>query len=1241
MRILAIRGANLASLAAPFEVDFEKSPLVDAGLFAITGPTGSGKSTILDALCLALFDQVPRLPGGRGVPVGRASEEEALRIGSNDVRSVLRRGAGEGFAEVDFVGNDGKRYRARWDVRRARRRAEGRLQSQQLGLTRLDTNEAIGHTKTEVLHEIAVRLGLTFDQFRRSVLLAQGDFAAFLKADSDERAALLERITGTRLYSELSQAAYRRAAEEQNLLDRLQSSLAEIRPLDPEARVALEVERRAMSDAVRRTETEQEGLRAILAWHDQHQALRAGEAEARDVLEKADVQWGASAGRRATLEEVERAQPLRPRLEAFRTASKALAEAEAREASARAERDAATRTVQQDREKHATAAQQLDAARRDRDDSRGRLNEARRLDVRIETATRHAAELAARATEAVAAAQAAQARVTELDQSHDTTTRELDQALAWVRENQAWEPLAREWGRWEETLRRYARRRQEQVQVLAERRQHEQALETGRKVLVEAQAAQRAAQESVAKNNAKLEALEARADALPTEALRQEREQLDAERERVREAQRLVEEASQISARIEERSRELELARAGEAESAATLADLATQLPAKAAQLEEAGHELALALATRDEHVKHLRTLLESGSPCPVCGATEHPWAGQEVVFDGQVQGHRERLGQLDADQRALQQRQATAEAQQRQAAETVRRMTPAVEADRTRQQALARTWDHVGLVDKPPLAFTDVRLATSLAERVSRIEARLGGLADKEHRADALAHEIVQARRAVDQARDAVQATTGRVHEADRDCQALEGRLRETAVRAEHLSEELESIADTVARPLGVLTGWRDALDRDAATLIERCATRARLWAENTARREACREALAELDKTLAEARSAARSTRTAADDAERLKAAADRALADLLTARSGYFGGKPVDGVERALDAACELADVREKAASQSLSESQRKASAADQAVVATAAEMERRHKERAGAQRLLDAALDEAGTDLVRLEQRLQHDARWVAGERAIIESLREARETAATVLSERTRRRQAHEAAVPAQTRDDAAAQLQALGAQLDDRRDQLAEHIARLRQDDERRRQAAKLTGETDRQALKVKTWSALNELIGSADGKKFRVFAQSLTLEALLAHANSHLEDLSRRYRLQRVPGSDLELQVIDVDMGDEVRSVHSLSGGESFLVSLALALGLASLSSQTAQVESLFIDEGFGSLDQDALDTAIASLDTLQSLGRKVGVISHVPTLVERIGTRIRVVPRGGGRSVVEVRQG
>ena len=198
--------------------------------------------------------------------------------------------------------------------------------------------------------------------------------------------------------------------------------------------------------------------------------------------------------------------------------------------------------------------------------------------------------------------------------------------------------------------------------------------------------------------------------------------------------------------------------------------------------------------------------------------------------------------------------------------------------------------------------------------------------------------------------------------------------------------------------------------------------------------------------------------------------------------------------------------------------------------------------------------------------------------------------------------------------------------------------QKEEVAIRIREDDQRLVTGQLLKQELENQQKIWERWESINELIGSKSGTKFRTFAQSLTLEALITYSNQHLQDFAKRYVLQRVPGSDLELQIIDRDMADDVRSVHSLSGGESFLVSLALALGLASLSSNKTQVESLFIDEGFGSLDPETLDIAIASLDTLQALGRKVGVISHVPILVERIGAKVVVEKLGGGRSGVRV---
>jgi exonuclease SbcC len=165
-------------------------------------------------------------------------------------------------------------------------------------------------------------------------------------------------------------------------------------------------------------------------------------------------------------------------------------------------------------------------------------------------------------------------------------------------------------------------------------------------------------------------------------------------------------------------------------------------------------------------------------------------------------------------------------------------------------------------------------------------------------------------------------------------------------------------------------------------------------------------------------------------------------------------------------------------------------------------------------------------------------------------------------------------------------------------------------------------------------------WSVIADVIGSSSGKIFRNFAQSLTLEIVLNQANLFLKELAPRYLLMRIEEQDLEFQVIDQDQGDEARSLHSLSGGEAFLISLALALGLSNSASQDIPIQSLFIDEGFGTLDPNSLETALAVLDSLQYTGRQIGVISHVEGLAERVGTEVQVKPLGGGRSQIKVKQ-
>jgi len=163
-------------------------------------------------------------------------------------------------------------------------------------------------------------------------------------------------------------------------------------------------------------------------------------------------------------------------------------------------------------------------------------------------------------------------------------------------------------------------------------------------------------------------------------------------------------------------------------------------------------------------------------------------------------------------------------------------------------------------------------------------------------------------------------------------------------------------------------------------------------------------------------------------------------------------------------------------------------------------------------------------------------------------------------------------------------------------------------------------------------------WARLNELIGQADGKKFRIFAQGLTLKKLVNLTNFHLSNLNDRYFINKPDDQNLDLEIIDTYQADNRRSMLTLSGGESFLVSLALALGLSDLAGNKAQIRSLFIDEGFGSLDENSLDMALSALENLRASGKTIGLISHVSTLKERIGTQIQVKKAGNGLSQIQI---
>jgi len=1236
MRILAIRGCNLASLSGPFAVELDGGPLRRAGLFAITGPTGAGKSTILDALCLALFDTMPRLPDGQGVLLGREGEADAIR--STDVRAVLRRGAGSGWAEVDFVGADGAAYRARWEVRRAGLKARGRLQKQEMSLSSLDGSRRFGDGKTSVLAEIVTRLGLSFDQFRRSVLLAQGDFATFLKAPAKDRSTLLELLTGTEIYSRISVAAHERCAAEQRKLDALQAQRGAISVLPDDERTALEAETAEALALVQADERAVEAARAAVAWHERDAQLGAAERNAAANAEAVESRWHDAAPRRQEVAAVRDALPLRDLIaEADRTAADAR---EARTALDAAEQAAESgrRLVEQATVRHAQARQAAEEANARQQDAEPALERATILDGQIATLT---AEHAGAGTELAEAAQ----RTAALDAEHRSleaalsATRSEAAALAdWLAGQSGLAPVAGEWARWAAAIARFGDAQAASAAAdatIRARRTEAERHETELTRLEESRTRTRAALDDA-------EALVAALHAEPVPALEElsrRRADLGTRRDRLSALAQLAATAARLNRELTgmdaERTQCVSRAEAEETQATAAKAEIERR-HAALAEAEEALRRLHLAAR---EDVRDLRAQLVDGTPCPVCGAEHHPWAETGGPLARLAGEQEQRVAALRAEAATLgtslgAHEAAAREARGRAADLDTRRRDLSAERD-----AAAGRWTAQATGLDLPAQPWDEAAAIGVETLLAAVGADLDAVAAAERTALDHKARLDEASRACREhtaaaAAAAEAANTGRrQRDAARHAEALAVAERNRAER------DVADLMCELAEPFAALPGWEEALRAAPSAFRDTQAERVTAFLDardkQAGKAREAEELAGRLAAKAAELDGARQREQTARQRVEGLAARLEALRAE----RAGLLDGRPVAEVKRALAEARAAAETVLERAIAEHQNAVTKLSAAAQEVTSRRDAAARGAERAAAAAERLAVATGERGLEVAEARRRLTRGDAWLAGEDKALAALDEARRDASVLLAERRRLRAEHRASgMPEGAPEEARTEAADAARRLDEARGRYGILQARLRADAENRDRLAAMAAEWEAQREAHALWAALDRLIGSANGQKLRNFAQSLSLDLLLGHANRYLEELARRYRLERVPGADLEIQVVDREMGDELRGVHSLSGGEMFLVSLALALGLSSMAAGGGGIGTLFIDEGFGTLDPDSLDVALSCLEALQASGRQVGVISHVPAMVERIGVQVRVVPQGGGRSGVSV---
>ena len=1240
MRILSIAGQNIASLSDRFEIDFTLPPLNGAGLFAITGETGAGKSSILDAMCLALYGDAPRL--ATGASGDEVPDPSGDAIKARDTRAILRRGAVQGWAEVRFTAQDGQDYIARWQARRARDKATGKLQAVSRSLARASDHQVLASQTTAVAEQIVALTGLTYEEFRRTVLLAQGDFDAFLRADINERAGLLEKVTGTGLYRAVSTRIYDRTDIARQQHEALILRRGAHRLLSDDDLAALAAEAADLAAQAAAAQAARDLLQADLARHARHieAARQVGLAESADAVAEAAIV--AATPQRARLAQIDRADPLRPIWTRAREAAGRHAAARTAEEVRRGQRIAAEAVAAQAHDA-ATRAEAAFAAKEAEFKALGpEWDEAAALDAQILSALSEAATAERAATAAEAAARTEHMALAEVRRAVTQAETDLSGAEAELARLVGAHRLADRWD-----------------QVQAEVQGH-----------VEACAAARAAQTEADHWGTRLSALRGQA-AAATAAIQVATDKdraLHAEATRIAEVvgalerqhpQRASRQLADLMAALGAMQRAAEdhatargdqaqaLAQEQAGQAGATAAAMAITAAAEAATRADAqvaalgAPSLQADLAISDA-ARTLRLHLEPGRPCPVCASTDHPIHAQAALADlaarlrADLAAARETAQQARAAQVEAERNLATQEAKLAQAraalGSAVARMDRAKDDwAKARDQALACPACPEGLA---AMAADDLAAFGAMRQQ---LEAAQQAEAAAQDRIDQLRTHLADVIKCRDTSRDDLKAAdaemdrlTAAKAEADRHlglaAQAAEAQ-RTTAQR--HAAAVMPLLA-----PLGL---DEDAL-RDAGLLARLETVVGRVMQARLAQQSA-QDTLTELAPKLAGQISRADAQMQAGQHARAEAEARQASARALQQRRAPLLGGAPTsehrsrfnDSRKAALSAR-DLAHTARAEASNSrvaaVTEhhaATAEVTAAAEAAAAAAADL---------AQGCADLGLTAEDLDAVFAVPRAE-----VHGLRDHLRALDDARTAAQAALSQRRRDLSHCEANLPETDAEALQAQIQIADSASALRQQRLGAIESLRAGDADQRRNLAGLEAEIAKAAAELAVWQAVNAAVGSRNGDRFARFAQAITLDVLTDSANRHLADLNPRYRLRRA--ADLALQVEDVEMGGEARATRSLSGGERFLVSLALALALSRMGGKGGLAATLFIDEGFGSLDAGSLDLAIDALEGLQSQGRQVGVISHVEAMKDRIPVRVLVTKQGGGKSVISIAGG
>lgn len=1134
MKFLQLEILNLASLdkQGGEVINFEEGALGESTIFSIVGPTGSGKSTLLDAICLALYNRAPRYPRKKGDKnqnieiFGAADASESNRLAPTDSRNILTRGKKEGYSKLTFLANNGSIYRAEWHVRFQRVRYE----NAKTALYKITRNGEEITEEAADWNELPNIIGLDYDQFLRTVLIAQGSFANFLTAKENERYELLEKLIGCEeTYTNIATEIKKAKDQATDAYNQMAASVEAVKQnlLNDEELAQLKEEIDRLEKAEKELDSQLKAISKDLQWFEENDKkikqiaiCQTDMKQASDAIKEMQAQILRLQLHDEVQPAVNQLQEVERQTQSIHEQEENILKAEANIKSQESAISESEKTLASLKEAESKAKEQLEKAL-------SVIAEARALKTKME---------------------AAMPNLKEKKEALELAQKENQTALKDVEEN------ARNIQKWEAETEKANLALKTTKEEIAKQKQ----------VLHEAtQAAEQAWEKERNKTAGQ-----------NIEELQSHKSAAEKKLQDVQQAIKVV--AHLDTATTEKQKNEERIQVLGKRN--AEIDEAMGKLSIEALEKESLTLRNAYTLMVSEKWEIHRANLTE-GKPCPLCGSTTHPYHTDNRQFE-----------------------EATTELSQLlKAKENLLKLQQKEEKD---------------LSGERKQNDGEVQTLQKQQEKLS------GEIATYEEDWKALI------------------AQYPKIPKAEAELKSL---LPIYENKAKDASSKL-SLFNKIQKEIERLTQLKDKAVKDEAAYESKASTIQNKAQENTS---TCATKLAEQKALTTNLISQQKSKEEAYGKALQAWNSAKKEMEEWQEKYKQILNGEEPDAAEQRLTAAKD--EATKAADTQNENINKLKAELANskgshQTMQSQNKTMKENLQEK---EKELDLWIEEYNKQLEEksieppfidrntIREMLHSAEDWNAIRREKDEKEKAVASTTALYQSAEKAHQQ-HLEHQPAQSRD----ALLAIQQEYQERsqRNELIAANARMQNHQE----AVKLLGDKA-EALNLVTqekddWTAITDAIG-ADGKTLRKIAQCYTLSFLIAHANQEIRKFNSRYELQQVKHS-LGIRVIDHDRADDIRDTTSLSGGETFIVSLGLALGLSALSSRNISFENLFIDEGFGTLDPDTLATVIDSLAMLQSSqGKKVGVISHTDTMSERITTQIRIIKNGNsGSSHIEI---